>query len=314
MALRGSAPGYSKVTDWIIGMMGQNNDGNSLNGEGWADPIPQLQATGGAMLMGGGALVTAAKLGEIASESGVGKANPITFIVGKLAEMVGPLGWLLVAIGFLLAVVVPYMPLVYFFLAALSWLILAVQTIITAPFWLMQMFYPNRNGGLQGTGIARALMVLLALLIRPALIIIGLIFCMMLMRVGLDFLNILTRNAFAAMAYSGSSVSSSISNIAISIGGFMIYASSAVALVSICCGLIDGVGDAVMDGIESGMSRLMGSERQRGEGVLGNPAAAAASQIAIGGRGSLSGTGSQWQRLKQNRQQKDQKQLGGTRK
>ena len=87
-----------------------------------------------------------------------------------------------VAIGFLLAVVVPYMPLIYFFLAALSWLILAVQTIITAPFWLMQMFYPNRQGGLQGTSIARALMVLLALLVRPALIIIGLIFCMMLMR------------------------------------------------------------------------------------------------------------------------------------
>ncbi|WP_318914391.1 hypothetical protein [Shinella zoogloeoides] len=45
-------------------------------------------------------------------------------------------------------------------------------------------------------------MVLLALLVRPALIIIGLIFCMMLMRVGLDFLK-LTRNAYAAMAYAG---------------------------------------------------------------------------------------------------------------
>lgn len=298
-AIRGAGMGWGRLTDWVLGMMGQNNEGNSLNGEGWADPIPQLQTTGGAMLGAGGALVAAAKAGEIASESAVGMVNPLAYIGGKLLEMVGPLGWLLVAIGFLLAVVVPYMPLIYFFLAALSWLILAVQTIITAPFWLMQMFYPNRQGGLQGTSIARALMVLLALLVRPALIIIGLIFCMMLMRVGLDFLNILTRNAYAAMAYAGPvSAGGQLGNIALAIGGFMIYASAAVALVSICCGLIDGVGDAVMDGVEAGMSRFLGSQAQRGEGMLGNPAAAAASQIAIGGRGSLAGTGSQIARMR----------------
>ena len=262
------------------------------------------------MLGAGGALVAAAKAGEIASESAVGMVNPLAYIGGKLLEMVGPLGWLLVAIGFLLAVVVPYMPLIYFFLAALSWLILAVQTIITAPFWLMQMFYPNRDGSLQGTSIARALMVLLALLMRPALIIIGLIFCMLLMRVGLDFLNILTRNAYAAMAYAGPiSAGGQLGNIALAIGGFMIYASAAVALVSICCGLIDGVGDAVMDGVDAGMSRVLGSQAQRGEGMLGNPAAAAAAQIAIGGRGSLAGTGNQVSRL---RQQRESKQLSGT--
>jgi conjugal transfer/type IV secretion protein DotA/TraY len=309
-AIRGAGMGWGRLTDWILGMMGQNNEGNSLNGEGWADPIPQLQTTGGAMLAAGGTLVTAAKGGEIAAESAVGKANILAFIGGKMLEMLGPLGWLLVAIGFLLAVVVPYMPLIYFFLAALSWLILAVQTIITAPFWLMQMFYPNRDGSLQGTSIARALMVLLALLMRPALIIIGLIFCMLLMRVGLDFLNILTRNAYAAMAYAGPiSAGGQLGNIALAIGGFMIYASAAVALVSICCGLIDGVGDAVMDGVDAGMSRVLGSQAQRGEGMLGNPAAAAAAQIAIGGRGSLAGTGNQVSRL---RQQRESKQLSGT--
>ena len=309
-AIRGAGMGWGRLTDWVLGMMGQNNEGNSLNGEGWADPIPQLQTTGGAILAAGGTLVTAAKAGEIGAESAIGKASLGGFVFGKALEAVGPAGWLLVAIGFLLAVVVPYMPLIYFFLAALSWLILAVQTIITAPFWLMQMFYPNRDGSLQGTSIARALMVLLALLVRPALIIIGLIFCMMLMRVGLDFLNILTRNAYAAMAYAGPlSAGGQASNIALAVGGFMIYASAAVALVSICCGLIDGVGDHVMDMADAGMSRYLGSQAQRGEGMLGNPAAAAAAQIAIGGRGSLAGTGNQVSRL---RQQRESKQLSGT--
>lgn len=310
-AIRGAGMGWGRLTDWILGMMGQNNEGNSLNGEGWADPIPQLQTTGGAILAAGGTLVAAAKAGEIYSESAVGKASMGGFVFGKVVEAFGPLGWLLVAIGFLLSVVVPYMPLVYFFLAALSWLILAVQTIITAPFWLMQMFYPNRDGSLQGTSIARALMVLLALLVRPALIIIGLIFCMMLMRVGLDFLNILTRNAYAAMAYAGPlSAGGQLGNIALAVGGFMIYASAAVALVSICCGLIDGVGDTVMDMADAGMSRFLGSQAQRGEGMLGNPAAAAAAQIAIGGRGSLAGTGSQVARLRESR--RNNKQLSGT--
>ena len=310
-AIRGAGIGWGRVTDWIIGMMGQNNEGNSLNGEGWADPIPQLQTTGGAILAAGGTLVAAAKAGEIGAESAIGKASLGGFVFGKALETIGPLGWLLVGIGFLLAVVVPYMPLIYFFLAALSWLILAVQTIITAPFWLMQMFYPNRDGSLQGTSIARALMVLLALLVRPALIIIGLIFCMMLMRVGLDIINILTRNAYAAMAYAGPlSAGGQASNIALAVGGFMIYASAAVALVSICCGLIDGVGDHVMDMAEAGMSRFLGSQAQRGEGILGNPAAAAAAQIAIGGRGSLAGTGRQVAQLRDTR--RDKKGLSGT--
>lgn len=37
---------------------------------------------------------------------------------------------------------------------------------------------PNRSGGLAGTGLEKALVALLAVLIRPALIIVGLVFCM----------------------------------------------------------------------------------------------------------------------------------------
>ncbi|MCB8828473.1 hypothetical protein LJD47_26015, partial [Escherichia coli] len=88
-AIRGAGMGWGRLTDWVLGMMGQNNEGNSLNGEGWADPIPQLQTTGGAMLGAGGALVAAAKAGEISSESAVGMVNPLAYIGGKLLEMVG---------------------------------------------------------------------------------------------------------------------------------------------------------------------------------------------------------------------------------
>lgn len=300
------AKGLAKVIDWIV----KDLEGERmLSGDGYADPIPQLQATGNKMLTGGTVLLGMAKVGEFVSENSIAKALRIPWIVGELAQLAGPLGWVLLGIGFVLAVVVPYMPLVYFFLAALSWFILAVQTIITAPFWLMQMFYPNRSGGINGTSVARALSVLLGLLMRPALIIVGFIFCMMLMRVGMDLLNILTRNAFAVM--STGSLSSSVSDIVSAIGGSMIYMSLAVMLVSLCCGLIDGVSDFVMEMIESGSSRIFGSEaRQRSDSVLGNPTSVVAAGIAIGARGSLAGTAGRFARLQNQRNQGGQ--IAGT--
>lgn len=308
------ASGFASVIEWIV----KDLEGERmLAGDGYADPIPQLQATGNKMLTGGTVLLATAKLGELASESIGGKLNPTTWITGEIMQLVGPLGWLLLGIGFVLAVVVPYMPLVYFFLAALSWFILAMQTIITAPFWLMQMFYPNRSGGISGTSVARALSVLLGLLMRPALIIVGFIFCMMLMRVGMDLLNVLTRNAFAVMSTTGQGISGTVGNVALAIGGSMIYMSLAVMLVSLCCGLIDGVSDFVMEMIESGSSRIFGSEaRHRSDSVLGNPTSVVAAGVAIGSRGALAGTASRFGRMQEYRKANGggQRQLGGTNK
>lgn len=276
--------GGSAVSKWLNDIMLSLADVEASGGEGYADPIPQLQATGAKIVTYGGGILAASGASVI--------PHPATIAFGKVASLISPFGWALVIIGGVLAGVVPYMPLVYFFLAALSWLILAVQTIITAPFWLMQMFYANRSGGISGTSLARALSVLLGLLVRPALIIVGLIFCMMLMRVGLDYLNVIMLNAFTALAYTGSSISTGVGNITLAALGFVIYMSLAVMLVSLCCGLIDGVADWVMDAVESGSSRFFGSEaKHRSDGVLGNPTSVVAAGIAIGrGGGALAGT------------------------
>jgi hypothetical protein len=178
----------------------------------------------------------------------------------------------------------------------------------------MQMFYPNRNGSLQGTSVARGLGVLLALLVRPALIIVGLILCMLLMRVGLDFLNVLALNAFNVLATSNGGLQAGVGNMALALGGFVIYMSMAVMLVSYCCSLIDGVSDYVMEMVENGASRWLGSEKGRSESVLGSPTAAAAAGLTIGARsrGNLAGT---FARLSNSRRsdQQGNKQLGGTR-
>ncbi|MCX8281774.1 DotA/TraY family protein [Phyllobacterium sp. 0TCS1.6C] len=275
--------GGSALSKWLNDIMLSLADVETSGGEGYADPIPRLQATGSKIMAYGAGVLSASAL-SLAK-------NPVAVGLGELASLASPFGWALVAVGFVLAVVVPYMPLVYFFIAALSWLALAVQTIITAPFWLMQMFYPNRSGGISGTSFARVLMVLLGLLIRPALIIVGLIFCMVLMGVGIDYLNGIMANAFTALAYTGSSLTTGVGNMALALGGFVIYMSCAVLLVSVCCGFIDGVADFVMDMVESGASRIFGSEaKHRSDGVLGNPTSVVAAGIAIGRGGALAGT------------------------
>lgn len=302
--------GGGAVSRWLNDTMMDLADAEPSDGLGWVDPIPQLQSTGSKILTYGSGVLAVSGAGAAASALG---KHPVVVVLGEMASLVSPLGWALVTVGFILAVVVPFMPLVYFFLAALSWLVLAVQTIITAPFWLMQMFYPNRNGSLQGTSFARALGVLLALLVRPALIIIGLVFCMLLMRVGLDFLNVLALNAFNVLATGNGGLQAGVGNMALALGGFVIYMSLAVMLVSYCCSLIDGVSDYVMEMVENGASRWLGSDRGRSENVLGNPTAAAAAGLAIGSRsrGNMAGT---FNRLSNTRQNRNQGQLGGTRK
>lgn len=274
-----------KIAGLLNGMLGVN----SVGGDGWVDPIPQMQQSGGQIMAIGGTIAAVGAGGSVATSI----PGPWA-IIGSIVEMVSPIGWLLLTIGFVLAVVIPYMPLIYFFLAAFSWLVLAIQTIISAPLVLMQMFYPNRQGGIGGTSLARMLVLLLGLLLRPALIIIGLVFCMAAMRVGMDFLNVLTRNALSVLTYSGSGgFGLSVSTLAMAVGGFFIYVSMAFVLVSTCCSLIDGVAEFVMDMVENGMGRLVASEaRQRTEGALGNPGAAVATGALLSARGHLAGTAS----------------------
>lgn len=306
----GTNAGGVSASKWLNDIMLDLADVKPWDGQGWVDPIPELQATGGKILTYGLGILTVATGGSIAANI----PNPATMIVGELVALIGPIGWAFVAIGFALAVIVPFMPLVYFFLAALSWFILAVQTIITSPFWIMKMFYPNRDGSLSGTSFASALNVLLVLLVRPALIIVGLVFCMILMRVGLDFLNFLATNSFTVLASNAGGMMAGAGNIALALGGFLIYMSLAVTLVSICCGLIDGVADVVSEAIETGASRLVGSLGGRSESALGSPAAGMATGLAIGNsraRGSLSGTTRAIANLSKG---KSQGNLGGTQK
>lgn len=252
------------------------------NTNDWRDPIPQMQQSGQSIMKFGTGVLAIAGAAHVSSD--IFKVPGLSKILAGLGGMIEPLGWGLLAIGAGLAFIVPMMPIFYFFVAAISWLILVAQTIITAPFWLMQMFYANRSGGIAGTSLARALTVLLALLIRPVLIIVGLIFCMHLMRIGLDYMNGLSHNFIATLGLASTGLGTSVLNVVGIVFSFMAYMSLCFILVSICCGLIDGVGDWVMEQVERGASSVFaGTGRQHAEGVLGNPVTALTAASLLSG-------------------------------
>ena len=271
-AVEGGDPG--ELATLVQSFLSMMKIDSSENDQGWHDPIPQMQAMGNTMFTYGSATLGLTKAGEFASKT----KNPYIFAVANVVSAIGeffsPIAWGLLIIGAVLAFVVPFFPMVYFFLAALSWLALVVQAIFTAPFWLVQMFYANRNGGIGNTGLSKALVALFAILIRPAFIIVGLVFCMYLMRVGLDYLNLITHNFVSVLGLSTSGVATSVGNIMLAFTSFLFYLCMCLALVSTCCKFIDGVGDFVMEAVEQGASRLFSSDGHRADGILGNPALA----------------------------------------
>lgn len=268
-AVEGGDPG--ELATLVQSFLANMRIESSEDEKGWHDPIPQMQAMGNTMFTYGSAAIGITKAGDLASNVKNPYIAAAGKIVGSLGDLISPIAWALIIIGAILAFVVPFMPMIYFFLAALSWLALVVQVIFTAPFWLLQMFYANRNGGIANTGLSKALVALFAILLRPALIIVGLVVCMYIMRVGLDYLNIITHNLVSVLGLSTSGVATSIGNVMMAFASFLFYLSMCAALVSFACKWIDGVGDFVMEALDNGASRLFSSDGHRADGILGHP-------------------------------------------
>ncbi len=251
------------------------------NNEAWRDPIPIIQATGSTISNVGAGILAAAGVSKVGSS--LFELPLASSLLAGGSALIAPLGWGCFAIGFVLAVVVPFIPLVSFFLAALSWLILVIQSIFSAPFWLMQLFYSNQ-GGIWGTGLSKALVALLGILIRPVLIIAGLAFCMYLMGIGLEYLNALTAGTAATFGLAATGLGHALTNVMVVVGAFLIYLACIVVLVQMCSSLIDGLGDFVMNQIEAGASWMFNaSARQGTDQALGNPAGSFGAGMAVGG-------------------------------
>lgn len=151
-------------------------------------PILSLKRMGNYLLMAGtGAWST---LGMLSST--VGNAPGIGLMLHSLVTvLIAPI----LLVGFLLSYVLPNLPLFMWIGAVVGWVVLCIEAMIAAPMWMVMHLNPTGDD-VAGSGRAGYSLVL-GLMLRPALMVFGLISAMVLVEIFGGFINAIYADVFA---------------------------------------------------------------------------------------------------------------------
>lgn len=217
----------------------------------WSDPLIDVQETGQTMLLAGGltaagswvvdALGKVAAVGITTTTGNIPASIAVSSLSGYLADAMSWLGWGLLIVGFVMAVILPFLPMVYYVAGVISWVIMAVEAVIAAPLWVLLAFAPSRENDWLGTN-KQGLLLYIGVFFRPVLMILGLLSCFLVLRIAINFENIMFSGAYF-LSYPVGSIVSMLG----AFGLIIVYVLLTLVLVTNCCALITGVGEAVMD-------------------------------------------------------------------
>lgn len=205
----------------------------------YLDPMADIVAVGKQVTYVGGGMVAAGVVAELGSLAlGVTGAA----IGGYIAEyLLYPIGWSLLIAGFFLISIIPAIPLVYFFAAVLSWLLLCIEAMFAVPLSVLAYFAPARDGTLIGPA-NKIILTLFGIALRPIFTIVGFIASLILMRIGMDFLFLLFSGFLGFMNSGG------LFAIMIMVGLVFLYIITTLVLVMQASSLIIELGDGAMAG------------------------------------------------------------------
>lgn len=254
---------------------GNNNDaGTGLN----QNPIISAKNLGNQMInwawasLGVMAGIGAFTLGG----AGVGT---FTIIAGPFTMLFGTL----IVAGSTMAFYLPMLPYILWIGVVLGWAVLLIEAVIAAPLWAVVHMAPDGDG-VVGRG-GQGYMLILSLTLRPALMIMGLVAAISLMRPLGYLINSTFGGAFAISHGPG------VGGLTAMIAGVAIYTGVMVSVVNRVFALIHVVPDRLLRWIGGGGNEL-GSEAQAlDQGSAGKMIAAtgAASQLSQQAQGMLSG-------------------------
>lgn len=260
----------------------------------YLDPMADVIAVGKQITTVGGSIMAAGVTVEVGSAVFGGVVGGA--VGGYVADyLLYPVGWALLVAGFVLISIIPAIPLVYFFSAVLSWLLLCIEAMFAVPLSVLAYFAPARDGTLIGPA-NKIILTLFGIVLRPIFTIVGFIASLILMRIGMDFLFLLFSGFLGFMTAGGSWFT-----VIIMIGLIFMYIVTTMILIMHSSSLIIELGDAAMAGVGiviSNIGRLdLGSKatmaanpdgrvlRQVGaiSGAAGNTAAGGARQLKSAG-------------------------------
>lgn len=160
---------------------------------GFVDPMLQVQRQGTILAGAGGTALTAGVGLELANQSILGRGADFIFgsgeVVGMASSGLTGVGITLLIVGLVMMIILPLVPMIYFFTAIMSWLLQILEMMFAWPLMLLRMFTPSREATLFGSDVSRALLATLGLFLRPFFIVVGLVIAMMVISVMLYILH-----------------------------------------------------------------------------------------------------------------------------
>ena len=144
-----------------------------------------------ATLGGAGALAVGTTI-NVANDSMIGRAADFIFgtgdVVDGIAGSLVSIGTTVVLTGMAMMIVLPLIPLFYFYTAVLNWLFQIVELMFAIPLAILQLFTPSRDATLVGN-FQQVLLAVFSVFMRPFFMVVGLILTMMLLAVALTYLH-----------------------------------------------------------------------------------------------------------------------------
>lgn len=231
--------------------------------DAYNDPMIDVQEFGRGMMQAGAAITAAGAASKLST-----KRVPV--IGEALAAILLPVGYGFLAIGFAAAALIPMIPVVYFFAAAMSWLIMLIEGMFALPLAILSLFAPSRDGTLIGSW-NRILLSIFGIFLRPLFTVAGLFFGMVIIAVGLDLSNTLFQGMISIV-----SATASFWNIITMFG--IVFVSILVTFYTVMLGasMITEIGDSAMAlfgiGISHAASRMnVGDKMSRSMGEAAMP-------------------------------------------
>jgi conjugal transfer/type IV secretion protein DotA/TraY len=160
---------FLEAIDYIFGINGIYDLLNNPN----VNPMAQLSTLGKGMMDAAIRNVLAGKIGGIVSKV-MGQSNAGQ-IVGVTSDFISTVGLAMLAISFTLYFILPLMPFIYFFFAVGGWVKGIFEAIVAMPLWALAHITRWDGDGIPGPAGTNGYMLLLEILLRPILILSGLI-------------------------------------------------------------------------------------------------------------------------------------------
>jgi conjugal transfer/type IV secretion protein DotA/TraY len=212
------------------------------------DPFMTYTEMGSTFFLLGSPLVAGGSIAE-----GLAGLVPVVDVKGLVGVITGPvktMGFYLMAMGVVFMLIIPSIPILFFFSGVISWFALVIEAVFALPLALLLWLVPARDPSMIGPW-NKVMVTLCGLLLRPFFIMVGMIACVLLLWLGNQILGIIFGNLLLVMTPGWSTMA-----IVMMFGLLGLYGYSSVLLALYCSSLVNLFGDAVMNWIGGTSSPL----------------------------------------------------------